>query len=63
MGMPDVTSISEYRAAHPRARDAHLKRLALQLAAQLPDDPDEALEALEHTKTLVRSFLAETRPS
>lgn len=48
----------------PRARsrspdeELGLKRLAIQLAAQLPENEDDALAVLEHTKTLVRSFLA-----
>lgn len=39
--------------------DAALRRLAIQIAGQLPESPDEALAVLEHCKTLVRSFLAE----
>lgn len=39
--------------------NAALKRLAIQLASQLPEDPDEALTVLEHCKTLVRTFLDE----
>lgn len=33
------------------------RRLALQLAQQLPADPDEALEILAETRRLVRTFL------
>jgi hypothetical protein len=33
-----------------------LKRLALQLACQLPEDPGRALLVLSLTETLVRSF-------
>lgn len=40
-----------------------LKWLAIQLAAQLPKDEAEALEVLDLTKTLVRSFLAESKPA
>jgi hypothetical protein len=46
----------------PRSRqvreDAWRRRQALQVAAQLPDNPDEALIVLRHAETLVRSFLA-----
>jgi hypothetical protein len=50
------------RRPRPPTRDAELKRLALQLAAQLPEDTQEALDALEYTKTLVRSFLGSGGP-
>lgn len=39
-----------------------LKRLAIQIAAQLPEDQEEALAVLEHAKTLVRSFLGDLSP-
>jgi hypothetical protein len=44
----------------PRAtREDHWRRRqALQVAAQLPDEPEEALTVLRHAQTLVRSFLA-----
>jgi hypothetical protein len=38
------------------------KRLAMQIAAQLPADEEEALAVLEYAKTIVRSFLADPRP-
>jgi hypothetical protein len=38
--------------------DAWRRRHALQVAAQLPDNPREALTVLRHVETLVRSFLA-----
>jgi flagellar biosynthesis regulator FlaF len=44
------------------AREAELKRLALQLAAQLPEDTQEALDALDYTRTLVRAFLGDLEP-
>jgi hypothetical protein len=50
------------RRPRPPARDAELKRLALQLAAQLPEDTQEALDALSHTETLVRAFLGDQGP-
>jgi len=40
-----------------------LKRLALQIAVQLPKDPRAALECLDLTKTLVRSFLLKPEAS
>lgn len=44
----------------PRAaREEHWRRRqALQVAAQLPDEPEEALTVLRHAEALVRSFLA-----
>lgn len=39
-----------------------LKRLAIQIVAQLPEGEDDALAVLEYAKTLVRSFLADPRP-
>lgn len=35
-----------------------LKRLAIQVVAQLPDSERDALAVLEYAQTLVRSFLA-----
>jgi len=43
-------------------REAHLRRLALQLVVQLPADPQEALDCLDLAKVAVRSFLAEPTP-
>lgn len=60
--MSSVTSIEGYRRAREAGRDQQLKRLAIQLAAQLPEDTDEALDVLDHVRTLVRSFLAEPKP-
>lgn len=45
------------------AKDRWLRRQAIQIAAQLPDDEREAIAVLEHTKTLVRAFLAIGEPS
>jgi hypothetical protein len=33
------------------------------VAAQLPDEPEEALTVLRHAQTLVRSFLAPRKPA
>ncbi len=41
--------------------DAWRRRQALQVAAQLPDNPKEALTVLRHAETLVRSFLTKVR--
>jgi hypothetical protein len=57
-----VTSISDFRLARDAGREAELKRLAIQLAVQLPKDPQEALDTVRHLETLVRSFLADPRP-
>ncbi len=53
------------RAGTPKSKfsrkardDAWRRRQALQVAAQLPDNPKEALTVLRHAETLVRSFLA-----
>jgi len=37
--------------------EAWLRRQAVQIAAQLPEDPDDAMAVLELTKTLVETFL------
>lgn len=60
--MSSVTSIEGYRRSRVPGRDQQLKRLAIQLAAQLPDDEGEALDVLEHVRTLLHSFLADSRP-
>lgn len=40
------------------AREAWLKRQALQLGGQLPDDVDEARRVIEYMRELVDGFLA-----
>ena len=45
------------------ADDQTLKRIALEIAAQMPDNEADALRVLDHVKTLVRSFLAAGGPS
>ncbi len=42
--------------------DRRCRRLAIQLAAQLPDDPEEARTVLDHTRTLLDGFLAVPGP-
>lgn len=56
-----VTSISEFRKSRAPDREAALRRLALQIAVQLPADSQDALDCLDLAKTLVRSFLADPR--
>lgn len=60
--MAGVTSISDYRRAIGPKRDSELKRLALQLAVQLPEDPAEGERVVRYMETLVRAFLVEPRP-
>lgn len=60
--MAGVTSISGYRRAANPKRDGELRRLAMQLALQLPEDPTEGVEVVEHMKTLVRSFMGDPKP-
>lgn len=36
--------------------DAHLKRMACQIAAQLPDDADEAVLVLDYVKEIVANL-------
>lgn len=43
-------------------REDALKRLALQIASELPKDANEAYRVLDHVKTLVATFLAATTP-
>ena len=45
------------------ADDQTLKRIALEIAALMPDNEGDALRVLDHVKTLVRSFLAAGGPS
>lgn len=54
--MGTIESLSDYRSSC-KGNDLHLRRLAIQIAAQLPEDLDEALEALDLAKELVRSFM------
>lgn len=49
-------------AIRPTEREARLKRLAIQLAAQLPEDAAEALMALRYTETLLTGFLVTHTP-
>jgi len=58
-----VTSLGDYRRGRSPEREAHMRRLALQLAVQLPADTGDALDCLDMAKTAVRSFLAAAGPS
>jgi hypothetical protein len=40
-----------------------LRRQAIQIAAQLPEKPEEALEVLELAQKIVRDFLTPPQPS
>lgn len=61
--MSRVVSLSDHRGSREPGRDAELKRLALQLAVQLPKDQGEAIDTVEHLRALVRGFLGDSRPS
>jgi len=64
--MTAITLIADFEKKGDKgdaAKEARLKRLAIQIAAQLPEDTGDALSVLEHTQTLVRSFLAHSRPA
>jgi len=39
-----------------------LRRQAVQIAAQLPENPDDAIQVLDLAKTLVNSFLRPQEP-
>lgn len=39
-----------------------VRRRALQIASELPEDRDEALAVLREAESLVRSFLCDPRP-
>lgn len=60
--MSGVASISDYRRSIGPKRDSELKRLALQLTVQLPEDPKEGERVVRHMETLVRAFLADPGP-
>ncbi len=44
--------------AMPRGSEAWLRRQAIQIACQLPDDPVQALKVLAYASELVNGFLA-----
>jgi hypothetical protein len=42
-------------------REAWQRRHAVQIAAQLPDNPEDAIRVLEYARELVRDFLSPQR--
>lgn len=59
--MEVVQMVSKRKPRRP-GEEAALRRLAVQLAGQLPENTEEAIRVLDLAKTLVRSFLAEPEP-
>jgi len=51
--------VVEFKATTQPDAELWQKRLALQIAAQLPDNASDALVVLGLTKTLVEAFLAQ----
>ena len=47
----------------PPGTERRLRRLAMQIVVQLPEDAQEALDVLEHAKALVRALADESRPA
>lgn len=47
----------------PKVADSHLRHLALQIAAQLPEDTPEAIKVLEYARKLLMQPLDEVEPS
>lgn len=62
MGSSMTAQVVPLRKKRPPPRERRLKRLAMQIAVQLPDDRQEALDVLEHAKTLVRAFVGDSSP-
>jgi hypothetical protein len=50
----------QHKAAAAAALERHLKRMAVQIASQLPEDESEALAVLDYTRELLTGYL---RPS
>lgn len=59
----EIKSLSDYRSEPCERHDMRLRRLAIQIAAQLPEDVGDALATLDLAKTLVRSFMGDPKPS
>jgi hypothetical protein len=56
-----VTRLADRQtSAREREHDAYLKRQAVQLAAQLPEKPQDALAVIAYMERVVRDFLAPT---
>jgi hypothetical protein len=58
-----VTLVSSQSQPIDMEREMALRRLAVQLASQLPESIEDALGVLSLTETLVRSFLARCGPT
>jgi hypothetical protein len=56
-----AAQIATRKSSRSVREDAWHRRQALRVAAQLPDNPREALTVLEHAETLVRSFLTASK--
>lgn len=54
-----VAQTAENRGFESTVTERWLKREAIQLVAQLPDDQTQALKVLEYARQLVVEFLAE----
>jgi hypothetical protein len=60
--MSVVTSFQDHkRSKRPFSDEVELRRLAVQIVVMLPPDGAEALEVLDHAKTLVSTFLMESQ--
>ena len=57
-----VTQLHKENTAARVEHEAYLRRQAVQLAAQLPETPQDALAVISHMETLVRTFLC-SRPA
>lgn len=55
-----VTQLQHRQNQQYLEHDAYLRRQAVQLAAQLPEKPQDALAVIAHMETLVREFLGPT---
>lgn len=62
MGNLTVLEGGRGHVVHSEGREAALKRLAMQIVLQLPEQAEEAIEVLEHAKSLVESFMSRSRP-
>ncbi|HEV8263235.1 MAG TPA: hypothetical protein VGQ19_21055 [Burkholderiales bacterium] len=49
--------ISQKLNGDKNLNQARLKRLAIQIVGQLPDDPDEAMQVLQYCGEFVQKFL------
>lgn len=54
--MSEIITLATRAERHPEA-DMELRRLAVQVAAQLPADPDEAIAVLDYARKFVCMFL------